>query len=78
MGVGGTGDVLGGVIGSLIAQTRSEQTIDLYMACCIGVEAHAIAGEAWVESHHGSGGMIASELAWELVGAMETLRESGE
>jgi len=75
MGVGGTGDVLGGVIGSLIAQTKTEGAVDLFMACAIGVEAHAIAGEEWAKSHHGSGGMIASELADDLVGAIESLRE---
>ncbi len=70
MGVGGTGDVLSGVIGGLIAQR-----VDLFTACAIGVQAHAIAGERWVASHQGSGGMIASELADELVAVLETMRE---
>jgi ADP-dependent NAD(P)H-hydrate dehydratase / NAD(P)H-hydrate epimerase len=70
MGVGGTGDVLSGVIGSLIAQ----RGVDLFFACAIGVEAHAIAGERWVQSHQASGGMIASELADGLVGVIEGMR----
>ncbi len=70
MGVGGTGDVLSGVIGGLIAQG-----IGLFMSCAIGVQAHAIAGERWVEHHHSSSGMIANELADELVGVLETMRE---
>jgi hydroxyethylthiazole kinase-like uncharacterized protein yjeF len=70
MGVGGTGDVLSGVIGGLIAQG-----IDLFKASTLGVLAHALAGERWVESHGGTGGMIASELAEELVGVLEGMRE---
>jgi hydroxyethylthiazole kinase-like uncharacterized protein yjeF len=71
MGVGGTGDVLSGVIGALIAQ----RSVDLFMACAIGVEAHAIAGERWAEHHGASGGMIANELAEELVGVIEEMRD---
>ena len=74
MGVGGTGDVLSGVIGSVIAQSKAHDSIDLFTACAIGVQAHAIAGERWVENHHASGGMIASELADEVAGAIESLR----
>lgn len=71
MGVGGTGDVLSGVVGALIAQ----RSVDLFMACAIGVDAHAIAGERWASRHHGSGGMIASELAEELIGVIEEMRD---
>ena len=81
MGVGGTGDVLSGVIGSLIAQTRANpaahQAIDLFTASAIGVQAHAMAGERWADEHHASGGMIASELADECVAAIESLRAKG-
>ena len=81
MGVGGTGDVLSGVIGSLVAQTRANpathQAIDLFTASTIGVQAHAMAGERWADQHHASGGMIASELADECVGAIESLRAKG-
>lgn len=74
MGVGGTGDVLSGVIGSLIAQSAKNGSRDLFMASAIGVEAHAIAGERWAEEHQASGGMIASELADRLVGVIEEMR----
>ncbi len=80
MGVGGTGDVLSGVIGSLIAQTRANpaahQAIDLFTASAIGVQAHAMAGERWADEHHASGGMIASELADECAPVIESLRSS--
>ena len=72
MGVGGTGDVLSGVIGSMIAQGNK----DLFMACALGVQAHAIAGERWVSSHQSTGGMIADELADKLPEAVESLREN--
>ncbi|PCI08179.1 NAD(P)H-hydrate dehydratase [bacterium] len=71
LSVGGTGDVLAGVIGSLIAQ----KNIDLFMACAIGVQAHAIAGEQWATHHNATSGMIANELADELAGVIETMRQ---
>jgi len=74
MGVGGTGDVLSGVIGSLIAQSKKNGTVDLFMSSAIGVQAHAIAGERWASDHQASGGMIASELADELIGVIEGMR----
>ena len=83
MGVGGTGDVLSGAIGSIIAQSMSmpksnpkpDHKIDLFNACVIAVQAHAIAGENWAKTHSATGGMIASELADELVGVIESMRK---
>ena len=74
LAAGGTGDVLAGVIGSIIAQTRENTSIDLLHAAAIGVQAHAIAGERWSASHQGEGGLIASELADELSGVVHSLR----
>lgn len=78
MGVGGSGDVLSGVIGSIIAQSKSmsksNPQIDLFNACMIAVQAHAIAGEQWAKTHSASGGMIATELADELVRVIESMR----
>ncbi len=71
LSVGGTGDVLAGVIGSLIAQKNTE----LFMACAIGVQAHAIAGEHWAAHHHATSGMIATELVDEVASVIETMRE---
>ncbi len=70
----GTGDVLAGVIGSIIAQTREVASIDLLHAAALGVQAHAIAGERWAESHEGDGGLMANELSELLPGVMNTLR----
>jgi NAD(P)H-hydrate epimerase len=70
----GTGDVLAGVIGSIIAQTRDTESIDLLHAAALGVQAHAIAGERWAESHKGDRGLMANELADLLPGVLNTLR----
>ncbi len=74
LAAGGTGDVLAGVIGSIIAQTRSDQSVDLLHAAAIGVQAHAIAGERWAESHEGDGGLMANELSEQLPGVISSLR----
>lgn len=70
----GTGDVLGGVIGSIIAQSRNDASIDLLHAAALGVQAHAIAGERWAESHDGDGGLMANELSEQLPGVISSLR----
>lgn len=74
LAAGGTGDVLAGVIGSIIAQTRSDQSVDLLHAAAIGVQAHAIAGERWAESHESDGGLMANELSEQLPGVISSLR----
>jgi NAD(P)H-hydrate epimerase len=74
LAAGGTGDVLAGIIGSIIAQTRNEQSVDLLHAAAIGVQAHAIAGEHWSQEHNGDGGLIASELADLLPGVIVGMR----
>lgn len=79
LAAGGTGDVLAGVIGSIIAQThnhmRDAAGIDLLHAAAIGVQAHAIAGELWAQSHQSEAGLIANELADGLSGVLDTLRD---
>lgn len=74
LAAGGTGDVLAGIIGSIIAQTRDAEGFDLLMAAAVGVQAHAIAGERWAQSHKGDGGLIASELTELLPEILSTLR----
>lgn len=74
LAAGGTGDVLAGVIGSIIAQTRDAPSIDLLHAAALGVQAHAIAGERWAESHEGDGGLMANELSEQLPGVISSLR----
>lgn len=74
LAAGGTGDVLAGVIGSIIAQTRDAEGFDLLQAAAVGVQAHAIAGEEWAEKHKGDGGLMANELSEQLPSVMSTLR----
>jgi len=75
LATGGTGDVLAGVIGGLIAQTRG--TLDLFACAQAGVQAHALAGQAWAEREGASGGMTPSDLAGLIPGEVERLRSSG-
>ena len=76
LAAGGTGDVLAGIIGSIIAQTRNDPSIDLLHAAAIGVQAHAIAGEQWSRDHQGDGGLIASELTHVLPNVITQMRSS--
>ncbi|MEM9661397.1 MAG: NAD(P)H-hydrate dehydratase [Planctomycetota bacterium] len=76
MATGGTGDVLAGVIGALLAQNASAGwEMSPFSLACIGVEAHAIAGERWARESKAEAGMLAQELA-DLIAA--TLWPSGE
>jgi ADP-dependent NAD(P)H-hydrate dehydratase len=85
----GTGDVLAGLIGGLAAQfvapgprsvggvelpRPAKKPLDLYDATRLGVQAHAIAGEAWARDHDATGGLLAEELADALPGVLESLR----
>ncbi len=91
----GTGDVLAGVIGAIVAQfvPRPDGTVSalpeslrarippdprrplsLFDAARIGVQAHAIAGECWADSHRAEAGLLAAELADLLPGRLSSLR----
>lgn len=89
LATGGSGDVLAGVLGGLIAQfvtigPRSigpyelplppGRPLDLYDAARLAVEAHAIGGELWARRFGAEAGMLASELADEMPGALAGLR----
>ena len=63
----GTGDVLAGMIGSLLAQGHST-----LHASQIGVFLHGLAGDLWYEKH-GDRGMIASDLIQYLLEAQNQL-----
>ena len=65
---GGTGDVLTGIIGGLMAQGLSP-----YLAACCGAYLHGSAGEA-VQAHLGDTGMIASDLLDVLPKVIKLLR----
>jgi ADP-dependent NAD(P)H-hydrate dehydratase len=80
----GTGDVLSGVLGGLVAQfamrmpenlaSRGAPGLTLYDVARIAVQAHALAGERWAVAHNATAGLLASELADLLPATLETLR----
>ncbi len=74
MGVGGSGDALAGIIGSLIAQFCPDQQLDLLQCAAIGVQAHAIGGERWAAANDATGGMIPTELCKKIPAVLEAMR----
>ena len=66
---GGTGDVLTGIIASLLAQG-----LDEFDAARAGVYIHAMAGEA-VRGNIGDAGMIASDLLIQIPRAIKSIKE---
>lgn len=68
----GTGDVLTGLIASLMAQGMSA-----YDAAALGVHLHGDAADAW-SRRRGRAGLLARELADELPEALETYRVATE
>lgn len=60
LGTGGTGDVLAGIIGSLLAQG-----VPTWEAACLGVHLHGVAGEH-LRDRLGDAGMLASDLMGEI------------
>lgn len=67
MASGGTGDVLAGTIGSLLAQG-----LDPFAAARLGVHLHGLAGEA-VRERLGDSGLLASDLPIEIAYARRRL-----
>jgi len=67
LGVAGTGDVLAGVLSSLIAPEGA------YAAAWAGVQIHALAGELAAETDRG---MLASEVAHAIPRALAQIRQS--
>src|SRR6267378_2966430 len=71
LATGGTGDVLAGVIGALMAQGS-----DPYAAAVTGVYIHAAAGRR-ISQRLGDAGLLASDLLTELPLVMHVLRQGG-
>lgn len=76
LATGGTGDVLAGVIGGLIAQhvAGSGDASEVFRLACIGVLVHGRAGDRWARDHRATGGMLAAELAQGVAREVERLR----
>ncbi len=68
---GGTGDVLSGIIGGLIAQGSEP-----YAAAVTGVYVHAAAGSR-ISERLGDSGLLASDLLMEIPLVMNVLRQGG-
>lgn len=60
MATAGSGDVLAGIMGGILAQTRDCE--DAFYAACLGVYLHAAAGDA-VSEHIGEYGCMAGDIA---------------
>ena len=70
MGTAGTGDVLAGVVGALLARHES------WLAATAGVYVHGRAGDLAAETR-GEAGLLAGDLAESLPRAIESLRRAG-
>ena len=57
LGTGGTGDVLAGLIGAVIAQGLDNLEADVFASTCIAVDVHARAGELWSAETGASAGL---------------------
>lgn len=71
LATGGTGDVLSGIIGGLIAQGS-----DPFVAAVTGVYVHAAAGRR-ISQRLGDSGLLASDLLMEIPHVMNVLRQGG-
>ena len=67
LATGGTGDVLAGTIGGLLAQGLAQ-----YAAARLGVHLHGMAGEA-VRLRVGDAGLLAGDLPFEIARARHLL-----
>lgn len=76
LGTAGSGDVLAGIIGGLLAQTTMQKW-EASRAAIWGVHLHALAGEA-CEKDFGDDGMTASDLLSRLPGVLRYARKQTE
>jgi NAD(P)H-hydrate epimerase len=77
LATGGTGDVLSGVIGGLLAQHMAGggDVSALFRLACLGVLVHGRAGDAWSREKKATGGMLAEELAERVAREVERVRK---
>ncbi len=68
MASGGTGDVLSGILGGLVAQG-----LEAFDAACLGAFAHGLAGDR-VALRQGEAGLLAHDLVEELPATLATLQ----
>ncbi|MFO0828258.1 MAG: NAD(P)H-hydrate dehydratase [Phycisphaerales bacterium] len=74
LAVGGSGDVLSGVIGGFVAQfARAPHRMSLFDCARLGVLVHALAAERWAE-RHGTAGLVPEELCGEIPDVLAALR----
>tara|TARA_R110000744_G_scaffold107638_1_gene204154 strand:- start:7210 stop:8133 length:924 start_codon:yes stop_codon:yes gene_type:complete len=62
LSTGGTGDVLAGMIGSLVAQCLNNPDVDDFGVACIAVDTHARCGEVWSQRHNADAGLDPRDL----------------
>ena len=72
LATGGTGDVLAGVIGGLVAQHA--KALDLYECARLGVHVHGLAADRW-RDRVGEAGLLATDLLLEIPPVLAGLRK---
>lgn len=87
LATGGTGDILAGLIGGLLAQYappsimvpgQPAPALGLFELACIAVQAHARAGEEWARLNRASAGLLPQELAALIPSVLESMRASAD
>lgn len=74
LAVGGSGDVLSGIIGGLVAQfVRPPHRMPLFDCARLGVLIHALAAERWA-ARHATAGMLPTDLCAEIPDVLRDLR----